>query len=160
MKIIFLALSLMFSTQTFGETDKNADHSILILHAAEPTVAWDAKTAVESDVTCDGALDTAIVGYEKNNIVWLGVVLGGQGNDVIKPTTMSFTVNSENQASFCSVPVHIETQPIVCEDEDIGELPGCVQVKGCSDFSMIDNACDSFHFYWDSSQNKLVWWRR
>jgi hypothetical protein len=163
MKIISFVLSIALALIALDAGAKNLkqfDSAISKLHAVEPVVHWDVKTAVTSDVTCDGKSDIVIVGYEKNNIVWLGVILGGESNKEIKPITMSFTVNNENQASFCSVPVEIETQPIVCEDEDIGKLPGCKQVKGCSEFSMIDNACDSFHFYWDSTQKKLVWWRR
>ena len=163
MKSFLLALSVIYSTQIFGAPTQDimkTENVIAMLNSAESKVKWDVTSAVIADVTCDGKPDAAIVGYENDKVVWLGVVIGGKKDIVLKPITMSFTVDSRNQTSFCSIPVHIEVQPISCKDEDIGTLPGCKEVKGCSEFSMIDNACDSFHFYWDSSKKGLVWWRR
>jgi len=139
---------------------KATDSAIAVLRTTKPEVNWDAKTAVSADVTCDGKADTAIVGYEKNEAVWLGVVPGSDKNRASRPVTMRFLIGKHSQDSFCAVPVQIETHPIVCDDEELGALPGCKRVKGCSDFFMVDNACDSFHFYWDSSRKRLVWWRR
>ena len=163
MKIILrtLGAAIWFLTFSVVAQDKiTNDIPISILSAAKPMVNWDAKSAVNADVTCDGKVDTAVVGYEKDEAIWLGVVSGAVGNKPTKPVTMRFLVGKETQDSFCSSPVEIEVQPIGCEDDDIGALPGCKEVKGCSEFSMIDSSCDSFHFYWDSSKKKLVWWRR
>lgn len=139
---------------------RTTDSAIAILHAAKREVDWDAKTAVSADVTCDGNADIAIVGYEKEQAVWVGVVPGSDKKRVSKPVMMRFPVGKHSQDSFCSVPVQIEAQPIECDDEELGALPGCKRVRGCSDFSIVDHACDSFHFYWDSSRKRLMWWRR
>lgn len=129
------------------------------LREAKHEVNWDAKTAVVADVTCDGIPDTVVVGYERD-AVWLGAVPGTKSNKPGKLTTTRFSVGKQTQDSFCAVPVRVEAYPIECEDEEVGDLPGCRPVKGCSAFSLVDDACDSFHFYWDVSQKALRWWRR
>lgn len=129
-----------------------------VLREANSKVAWDEKTAVVADVTCDGKADTAFIGYE-GDMVWLGVVPGSKQNKPRKSMTIRFYVGKHSQDSFCAVPVRIEAYPIECENED-GNLPGCKPVKGCSGFSLVDEACDSFHFYWDSARSSLTWWRR
>jgi len=135
--------------------------AIAVLHTAKPAVGWDAKTAVSADVTCDGKPDTVVIGYEKKKeVAWLGVVPGSDKNRASRPITMSFLVGKHTQDSFCSLPVQIKTGPIECDDNELGALPGCKRVKGCSDFSIVDTDCDSFYFYWDSSHKKLAWWRR
>lgn len=159
MKIALRTFGLAIVFLAFGATaqdKKTTDAAISALHVAQPKVNWDAKTAVSADVTCDGRADTAIVGYDRNEAVWLGVVSGNSKY----PVTMKFLVGKHSQDSFCSIPVQIETHPIDCEGDEGETLPGCKKVKGCSDFSLVDNSCDSFHFYWDSTRKKLAWWRR
>jgi len=119
--------------------------AIKALQATNQKVNWDAKTAVVDDVTCDGIPDTVIVGYEQDAI-WLGVVPGTKSDKLGKPTTTRFFLGKQTQDSLCAAPVRIEVYPIECEDEN-GSLPGCKAVKGCSAFSLIDDSCDSFHFY-------------
>jgi hypothetical protein len=163
MKIIVRTLGIAIWFLAFGATaqdQKVTDAAISILHAAQPEVEWDAKTAVSADVTCDGKSDTAIVGYVKSEAVWLGVVAGNNDNKASKPVVMKFLVGKHSQDSFCAIPVQIETHPIDCDGDEGETLPGCKKVKGCSDFSLVDNSCDSFNFYWDSSRKKLAWWRR
>jgi len=161
MKVIrrLLGVFLCFLTVVAIAQDLKATGSaISILKVAQPTVTWDAETTTLVDVTCDGKADTIIVGYEKDEAVWLGVVYGNKNNLVSKPLTMSFRVGKHSQDSFCSVPVQIKTYPINCSGD--GEaLPGCINVKGCSSFAMADNTCDSFHFYWNNSLKELQWWR-
>ncbi len=119
---------------------------------------WDANTRVVADVSCDGMADTPFVGYEKG-AVWLGVVLGSKSPIDRKILAMRFGVAKDDQGSFCATPVKLSASPMKCRTED-GPLPGCRQVKGCSALSMADDACDSFHFYWDDSRKSLTWWRR
>jgi hypothetical protein len=133
--------------------------AVKALREAKREVTWDAKTAVVADVTCDGVPDTVVVGYERNT-VWLGAVPGTTSDKSAKLTTTRFSVGKQTQDSFCTVPVRIEAYPLECEDEEVGALPGCKPVKGCSAFSLVDDSCDSFHFYWDSSRKLLTWWRR
>jgi hypothetical protein len=129
-----------------------------VLRKANAKVNWDAATKVVADVNCDGVADTAYVGYEQG-AVWLGVLFGSRSQKTSKPVTMRFEVGRQSQGSFCGAPVKLETHPIECRTED-GPLPGCRRIKGCSDFSMVDEQCDSFHFYWNSDRKVLTWWRR
>lgn len=132
--------------------------AIKALQTMNDGVNWDAKTAAVADVTCDGIPDTVVVGYERG-AVWLGMVPRTKSGRSGKPTTTRFSIGRETQDSLCATPVRVAVYPIECEDEE-GSLPGCKAVKGCSAFSLVDNTCDSFHFYWDSARKLLTWWRR
>ena len=129
--------------------------AISTLGKAQPSVRWDEKSVVVADITCDGKPDQIAVGYGQDESVWVGLIQRGG-----HPITMQFPVGKHSQNSLCSTPVHLETSSLVCSDEEMGDLPGCKEVKGCSAFSVVDDSCDSFHFYWNASRKKLVWWRR
>ena len=131
--------------------------ALKVLHSANATVTWDAKTAKVADVTCDRIADTIVVGYE-SKAVWLGIVPGSKSAHSGKPITIRFSVGEHTQDSFCKIPVRIGTYPIDCENEE-GAIPGCKVTKDCSAFSLTDDSCDSFHFYWDNLRRSLTWWR-
>lgn len=155
-----IGLTALFLTFCASAEEMNkADSVIALLHTAEPSVKWDAKTAVSADVNCDGRSDISVVGYEGEDHVWLGVVTGSADNKPTKPITMQFFLGKHSQDSFCSAPVTIEKQPLDCKDAEEGTLPGCKVVKGCFSLSMDDGSCDSFNFYWDRKQKELAWWR-
>jgi hypothetical protein len=157
--VIALLLSIA-ACSVQAEDSKATGASLAVLREANPDVVWDEKTAVVADVTCDGVADTIVIGREKQDSAWIGIIRGVKGSQTPKPITMKFAVGTHSQGSFCAIPVSISTGPIECNDEETGELPGCKRVKGCSDFSVTDEECDSFNFYWDNSQKKLTWWRR
>ena len=157
---ILLAVLLVSWSGVYAQEPEPAASAIAALRKAAPKVAWDVKAAKVADVTCDGVNDTLLVGYKGKNAVSVGVVPGAQGATGIKPLILTFRVGAQTQESFCGVPVRIEMHPIECSDEDVGELPGCKPTQGCSDFSVIDDLCDSFHFYWNAEAKELVWWRR
>ncbi|TMH89902.1 MAG: hypothetical protein E6H44_07605 [Betaproteobacteria bacterium] len=158
-RAVLIGLIALFSASLSGAQDKpDLKAALTGLQAAKPKVSWDEKTAVSADVTCDGKPDTAVIGYEEG-FVWLGVIPGYAGDKQAKPMTFRFTVGKDTQDSFCRVPVRIKTSAIGCKTEDF-DLPGCKAVKGCSALSLIDEACDAFHFYWNSSRKRLTWWRR
>ena len=122
---------------------------------AKPGVTWQAGKAKRADVTCDGKADTVVFGTARKS-VWVGIVPGGGG----KPQIMDFGLRSQAQDGFCAEPERITTSPISCSAEEMGKFPGCKVVKGCQAFSIEDDACDSFHFYWDASKKTVRWWRR
>jgi hypothetical protein len=150
---------MLLAGQAGLSTAAGPSAGIKALREVKREVNWDAKSAVVADVTCDGVPDTVVVGYERD-AVWIGTVPGTRSNKPAELTTTRFSIGKQTQDSFCGVPVRVEAYPIECEDEEVGALPGCKRVKGCSAFSLVDDACDSFHFYWDSSQKALTWWRR
>ncbi len=124
------------------------------LHKAQPGVTWNVPKSQKADVTCDGKADTVIFG-KKNKSIWVGVV-----SDANAPQVMEFGLGDGTQDGFCEVPVAIKAWPTACDIEDIGALPGCKPSKTCKAFSVMDDACDSFHFYWDSEKKINRWWRR
>lgn len=153
----FLSIAI-FSVVSAGSiaADKTANLStISTLHRAQPSVRWIEKSLVVADVTCDEKPDRIAIGYGEDKSVWIGFVQSGG-----RAKTIRFSLGRHRQDSFCSTPVRLETSSLTCTDEEMGDLPGCREVTGCSAFSAIDDSCDSFHFYWNASRKELVWWRR
>jgi len=147
--ILACAIFLALATAQVSNTDVLSE-----LRKTHPTVKWISKPTLVADVLCDGRPDTVILGSEKNNVV-VGVVSGARPH---KTQVLSFPIGTATQDGFCAFPVRIETSPLICEP-DIGPLPGCKPIKGCHSFTVIDDECDSFNFYWDSSRQSLAWWR-
>jgi hypothetical protein len=150
---IILLSVIATSAIAAGETAKAS--AVSSLRKAQPDVRWVEKTVVAADITCDGKPDQIAIGYGKDKSVWVGFIPSGA-----RPVTMHFSVGQHSQDSLCSIPVRLEISPLACSDEEMGDLPGCKEVKGCSAFSVVDDSCDSFHFYWNVSRKELVWWRR
>lgn len=123
-----------------------------------PGVNWQTAKAMKADVTCDGKSDTIVFGTAKNS-VWVGILPGNGG----KPQTMQFGLRSHSQDGFCAEPKRITTSPIDCaaaaDGLGIKHLPGCKPVKACRVFSVDDEECDPFNFYWDSRHKLVRWWR-
>lgn len=147
---LFAALLLMGLDATAAST------AITRLRAVQPGVRWDAKSAKSGDFNCDGAPDTAMVGYGKRGVPWIGMVPNQVGE---QPTVLKFRLGNGSQDALCVTPARIVTAPIECSDRESGPLPGCRPVPGCLALSLRDDRCDDIHFYWDSDQQKLVWWR-
>lgn len=129
------------------------------LRSARPNVEWDSKKIVIADVTCDGIPDALVLGQGKGG-VWIGVVSGTRQGGAGKTITMRFSVGEGSQDSFCAPAVRIELNQMDCTGDEDERLEGCRVTKGCNEFSVADDKCDSFHFYWDSSKKAIRWWRR
>ena len=158
--MIFSCVLAIFIQNVSAQELKPNESALKLLQTTSPGIDWDNKTQNLADVTCDKLMDTILVGYAKNDEVWVGIVPGSNDSENVKPMIFKFRVGKQSQDSFCGIPVRVETSPITCSDEEIGTFPGCRPIKGCKDFSLIDDMCDSFHFYWDATNKKLVWWRR
>jgi len=130
------------------------DDMVSKLQKSHPEVSWNSKSAILADVTCDGKFDAVVLGSQKDTVV-IGVVSGAHPDKV---QLLSFPIRRDTQDGFCAVPKRIEASPMDCETGE-GPLPGCKPVKGCKEFSVMDDECDSFNFYWDSSRKSLAWWR-
>jgi hypothetical protein len=149
--IFFVATTLVASVGAQASKTKPA---VRELRKAHPTVNWNSKSAIVADVTCDGKPDTVVLGSDKNDVV-IGVVSGDRPN---KTEVLSFPVKAATQDGFCSFPTRIETSPLACQS-DQGALPGCKPNEDCRAFTVVDDDCDPFNFYWDSSRKTLAWWR-
>ena len=148
-----LALCVFCASAVAGETGNVS--AVSALRKAHPSVRWDKKSVVNADITCSGKSDQIVVGYGRDESVWIGL-MKNDGHSV----AVQFPIGGNSQNSICSTPVRIEILPLVCSDKDVGDLPGCKEVKGCYGFSIVDDGCDSLHFYWNFSAKELVWWRR
>jgi hypothetical protein len=124
------------------------------LRKSRPTVSWNVGSAKMADVDCDGKPDTVMLGSEKGKVV-VGVVWGSPAKP---PQILVFAVSAAAQDGFCSNPKTINVSPLDCQS-NYGPLPGCKVVPACKEFSIPDNDCDPFNFYWDSSRGNLAWWR-
>jgi hypothetical protein len=157
MTYIVVLLTLLFSSPTATPVQSQTSAALIMLRASNPNVQWDAKSAATADITCDGIADVFVVGYD-NTSVWLALVPGLKDGNLAKPIVAQFPIDAGVQNGFCAKPVRIEVEPLDCEGES-APLPGCKPTKGASSFSLVDDACDSFHFYWDSERKELLWWR-
>jgi hypothetical protein len=153
-RLAFIVGLIGFSAVAVAQPDFTA--AVKSLNAeAKTKIDWNVKKARYADVTCDGKPDIIMFGVGKNS-AWVGISPKGE-----KPQTMEFGIHSgTRQGSFCGVPNALSVAPIQCSDDSAdGKLPGCRQTKGCQEFTVEDQDCDSFHFYWDARQKKIVWWR-
>lgn len=149
---LFLAFALSAGAQA-----SKPDAQIRLLRKSYPNVEWDAKSAKLADIDCDGRPDTVVLGSRENTVA-VGVVWGQRKK---KPQVLFFPVEPHLQNGFCVAPKKIEVSPLNCDtsDEKGGPLPGCTQKKGCQQFSVLNDDCDDFNFYWNASTHTLSWWR-
>ena len=151
LETVFLSFILVcFSSVQVAKTEA----AVGALQKSHPAARWNNKSATVADVTCDGKPETIILGSEKNSVV-IGVVSGANPTET---QVFSFPVEAGTQNGFCAVPKRIEVSSLDCKTEG-GALPGCEPIKGCQAFSVNDNECDPFNFYWDASRKSLAWWR-
>ncbi len=137
-----------------GKSDEKQAQDML--RGAAPQASWDDALTLKADVTCDGQPDVIVIGRQPD-AVWLGMV--EKSKPTSTPLVVRFAIGPKDPASFCSKPKKIEETAISCENEG-GKLPGCVPVQGCKAFTVVEDTCDPFHFYWDSERKSLTWWRR
>ena len=60
-----------------------------------------------------------------------------------KTQIFRFVVDPDREDAICALPVHLEVESIK-------------NVKG---FALVDERCDSIHFFWNRSLRLLDWWR-
>ena len=148
---IFLALGLTTVATAQTATGKAA---VELLRKLRSSTTWNFQSAKVADVDCDSKPDAIVLGSEKDKVI-VGVVWG---TTTKKPETFDFSIRADKQDGFCAAPTKIEVEPLDCES-DGGTLPGCRVVRGCRAFSLNDQKCDPFNFYWDATRKQLAWWR-
>lgn len=120
-------------------------------------VKWDKKSIIEVDINCDGKKDYAILGKSKQGVT-VSLVVGPVSK---KSRIESFEFHVGNsQDNLCQLPATLQVESLDYDPtEAVGKLPGFKPSKKCMAFVLSDDACDSFHFYWDHQANALTWWR-
>lgn len=151
MRLGFIAVCFLLSIA--AQTVKS-DRAIHHLEKIHPEVQWERRSAAIADVNCDRKPEVIVLGKQSSQAVI--AVVSDDSQDKIQ--LLSFPTGGATQDSFCAIPTRIEVNGLDC-DSDLGPLPGCKPVKGCQEFSVADDECDSFNFYWDSSHESLSWWR-
>ena len=140
---------LLVSQSVPAATPRPDNSAITALQSANAKVKWDKKNAIVADITGDGIVDTIAVGYTAE-AVWLGLVPGSKSRRPANPLVVELVM--------CRRLVHIALSPATCEGS-VGRLLDCKVVKGAYEFAIIDDACDPYHFYWDTALKTLGWWR-
>jgi hypothetical protein len=155
MKLMSAVCLLLILDRTAVAQQAASEAALKKLQASNPSAHWNSKSAETADVDCDGKLDTILLGSEGDKVV-VGIVWGSPARP---PQMFSFPINSSAQDGFCSKPSSIRLSALDC-GTDGATLPGCKAIAGCKEFSIPDNNCDAFRFYWDSSRRAVAWWRR
>ncbi len=76
------------------------------------------------------------------------------------PERFHFPVDPSMQAAVCRLPVRLRAESLDYDPAPaVGSLPGFVRSKRRTGFALVDEACDSIHFYWDARAQRLRWWR-
>lgn len=131
-----------------------AEQALAALKKAHPEITWNEKSEVSADVNCDGKPEVIVLGSEKDQVVV--AVVPSENSE--KQQLLRFPTRSSTQDAFCAIPTKIHLSPLDC-DSDEGPLSGCKPTKRCKEFTVVDDECDPFNFYWDASRKKLAWWR-
>lgn len=148
--VVVLILELISFAQTSG-----SHAAATALRKLDATVNWNVSSAKTADVDCDGKPDTVILGSKKDTVV-VGVTWGTAAK---RPQLFMFPVGRPSQDGFCSNATTISVSPLDCQTNDGRPLEGCKVAAGCKAFSIPDDGCDPFNFYWDSSRGTVAWWR-
>ena len=125
---------------------------------AVPPVAYDWRPSltVEVDLDRNGQVDTAQLGVSTDSIA------------------LRFTVNAES-LPVIEIPIDGSQQFGVCSGSEpsirlaaqseapgnaLGETPQGYEICAkCFEVVVGGGDCDPLHFYWDTTTNKLSWWR-
>lgn len=149
-----VSLSAVVIASGIAQTKPSDDAASALNAVAKTKVAWNFAKAKVADVTCDGKPDRVLFGVSKGK-VWMGMLPGGGG----KPQTAAFPLHASGQDSFCGVPAGIGIYSLNCNPDATGKLDGCKPIRGCKEFAIDGGECDNFHFYWNSRDRRLDYWR-
>ena len=129
--------------------------AVAALHKAHPEIEWNEKSAVIADVDCDGKSEVIVLGAESGQVVVAVVSVG----NLDQQRLLKFPVRPDAEDGFCAVPNRVKVSRLECSTDE-GPLPGCKPIRSCKEFTVADDDCDSFNFYWDASRKTFGWWRR
>jgi hypothetical protein len=117
---------------------------------------WRPSLTVEVDLDRNGQTDFAELGVASDSV------------------GLRITVNSE-PLPLIHIPIDGSKQFGICPGSDpsislnphseaplnaLGETPQGYEIcDGCVEILVIGGACDGLHFYWNTTINKLAWWR-
>lgn len=111
---------------------------------------------LRGDFDCDGRPDMASLRQTYKGIV-VRVSFAERWH---RTQTFSFPIDPAQENALCRLPVHLQLESLEYNAKAAsGYAPGFVRSTHCKGFAVVDNACDSIHFYWNHKRNRLAWWR-
>jgi hypothetical protein len=151
-----MALSVIWcGADTIAQPSSKSDWELL--RTAYPDVSWDTRAAKTADVACDGHPVLVAFGSTKTEV--LVALVTSVGDHARLRKIQRFPIAGGRQDGFCRAPTQISLSKHSCTTDEYGRLPGCRTNVRCVDFSLDDDDCDPFNFYWDVSRRALRWWR-
>ena len=155
LSVAIMALVLYAHPVSADDTNRLAAH----LKRQFPPVTWKAASRLQVDINCDGIPDHVMLGRQGKKVVV--AVVTGPLTKASRAHVESLFVGTDAQDSLCLPEVRL-----IIEHQDFdliqilgGEPPGFRRSKTCKGFKIADDACDSFHFYWNHEANRPQWWR-
>ena len=78
-----------------------------------------------------------------------------------KPQSFRFAVDPNRHDAVCTLPVYLKREAL---DYDIAQavgspVEGFVRSPHLYGFVVMDNMCDSLHFYWNHATHRVEYWR-
>ncbi len=121
-------------------------------------IKWDPSSVVKADVDCDGAPDTARLGYVGKNRVRLSVTFAA--TKTVQSLDFGWG-DSMAQDSLCGTEAVLTVEDLDYDLAEIfGEAPeGFKKSKTCKGLNVSGGECDSMHIYWDHQTKQIEWWR-
>jgi hypothetical protein len=108
------------------------------------------------DIDSDGKPDYVFLSQDAKSAT-VGLVMGEKGHGVLVQT---FPIGDPSQDSLCAAPAAIAKESLDYDPKDsVGAIPGFRRTKSGVGFILGGGECDVFHFFWNTSTNKLDWWR-
>jgi hypothetical protein len=104
------------------------------------------SSRLTGDFDCDGRPDTAFL-TQGGGRATVRVVFADRSHP---PQVFRFVADPAREDAVCRFPVYLKSESL---------NNGSVRSKRCPGFALVDNTCDSIHFYWDHSTKRLSWWR-
>lgn len=158
-KIILVSLLILcVAFVAIADSTETTNEVLQLVSKRMTDVEWDKKSIIEVDINCDGKKDYAILGKSKQGVTVALVV--GPVSKKSRIESFEFLVGKQTQDSLCQLPATLQPESLDYDPtEAVGKLPGFKPSKKCMAFVLSDDACDSFHFYWNHRANALDWWR-
>ena len=151
--LILYAVSVAIAAST-----ETANEVLQLVSKRMTNVELDNKSIIAVDINCDEKKDYAILGKSKQGVTVALVV--GPVSKKSRIESFEFLVGKQSQDCLCQLPAILKAESLDYDPtEAVGKLPGFKPSKKCIAFALADDACDSFHFYWNHQANALTWWR-
>ena len=119
-----------------------------------PEVNWRANSVVRADFSCQGRVETAILGTSQSQIL-IAIFLNGLTKP---PEVLRYSAKARRAASavLAIEDMNFELQEF---EKDVGYVPGGLRPsKTCKGLNLSDGATDSAHIFWNHLTRRFDDW--